>query len=358
MLTGQTILITGGTGSWGVELTKQMLQRDKPKEIRIYSRGELQQVKMKQQFSAEFAAGVLKFIIGDVRDRDRLVEAGRGVDIIFHLAALKHVPVCEENPQEAVKTNILGTQNVIYSAEENNVRKMILISTDKAVDPFNLYGVTKACAEKLVIAANNNTKNTSFFCVRAGNVVGTSGSVFPLFREQLVKGNMVTITEPSMTRFLLRLPQAISLVFLAVSKAVGGEIMVLKMPAVTVQQIADVMIARLGNEHSKIKTIGIRSGEKVHEVLVSRYEASRAIDGGNYFIILPSIHIDIIARTYHSFEPGLSEEYASNNTNQLSNEELEHLLVEDGWFSANRQTGMEELTIDKIRNYQELEGWK
>ena len=205
-LQGQTILITGGTGSWGQELTAQLLREHKPKAIRIYSRGEHKQVEMRRTFSDP----KIKFYIGDVRDKSRLVLATREVDVVFHLAALKHVPVCEENPWEAVQTNIVGTQNVIEASIANNVKKVVYVSSDKAVDPFNLYGATKSCGEQLIIDANNH-HTTRFVCIRAGNVIGTNGSVIPLFRDQALNGTHLTVTDDRMTRFFMRRKDAIGL---------------------------------------------------------------------------------------------------------------------------------------------------
>jgi len=263
MLRKRKILITGGTGSWGHELTRQLLKDFEPKEIRIYSRGELKQVEMRRSFNDKR----LNFIIGDVRDFIHLDEAMLGVDFVFHLAALKHVPVCESNPWEAVLTNIDGTQNVIRACIKNKVKKMVNVSTDKAVDPLNLYGVTKACAEKLTIAANNLTKDTSFICVRGGNVLGSNGSVVPLFRKQIEILNKITLTDERMTRFTFCLRDAIKLVLEALFESVGGEVFVMKMPALFISDLAKVMIENLGNENTKIEKIGIRPGEKIEEVL-------------------------------------------------------------------------------------------
>jgi len=273
-----TILITGGTGSWGNELVKQLLQKHNPKEIRIFSRGEHKQVEMKRKFTDPR----IKYYIGDVRDKDRLSVVTRDVDVLFHLAALKHVPVCEENPWEAVQTNIIGLQNVIETSIENKVKKVIDVSTDKAVDPFNLYGVTKACGEKLMVAANTSSKDTRFVCVRGGNVLGTNGSVIPLFVEQIKKLNKITVTDERMTRFLMRVEDAIGLVLHATFNSYGGDIFVMKMPGVKIIDLARVMVKRLGNNKTGIDLIGIRPGEKICEVLVSRYEVDHTYDIGKF----------------------------------------------------------------------------
>ena len=335
ILNKSVILITGGSGSWGNELVSQLLEKYNPKEIRIYSRGEHKQVEMKRKFHDDR----LKYYIGDVRDKGRLSLASRNVDVVFHLAALKHVPVCEENPWEAVQTNIIGIQNVIEASIENKVKKVIDVSTDKAVDPFNLYGVTKACGEKLIVAANNLSKDTKFVCIRGGNVLGTNGSVIPLFSEQIKRLNQITVTDDRMTRFLMRVEDAIKLVLHATTNSYGGEIFVMKMPGVKITDLAEVMIKRLGNEKTKTKMIGVRPGEKVCEVLVSRYEIDHTYDIGKYFVILPTITIPGLAELYKK-EKKLGnriEEYTSKNTNLLTHKQIEDLLEKDGWFENNIQ---------------------
>jgi len=357
MLNKQTILITGGSGSWGNELVKSILNKYSPKEIRIFSRGELKQVEMKRKFHDPR----IKYIIGDVRDKDKMLLATNGVDTIFHLAALKHVPVCEENPEEAVHTNIIGTENVIYSALENGVKKVVDISTDKAVDPFNLYGVTKACGEKLVIAANLHN-STQFVCIRGGNVIGTNGSVVPLFVEQIDKTNEVTITDPRMTRFFMSLEEAIGLVLKATAETVGGEIFVMKMPGCKITDLAEVMIKRLGNSHTRIREIGIRPGEKLFEVLVSRYEVPRTYDLGKYFVILPQINLPKINDFYLQKKlNNIPESFDSNNAIQLNPEEIEQMLVSDGWFDKTKEKEalnyLRNLDKDGLSNFFLAEGW-
>ena len=287
-LTGKTAMILGGTGSWGNNLTSRLLDEYDLKEIIIYSRGELKQVDMRRKFSNN---PKIKFTIGDVRDSFNLDLVMKGVDIVFDLAALKHVPVCEENPWEAVQTNIVGTHNAINAAIKNNVSRFILVSTDKAGDPFNLYGTTKSCAEKLVIAANNFTNTTNFLCVRGGNVLGTSGSVLPLFKKLLGTTNHISITDPAMTRFMMPLNGAMDLVFHAAKTGVGGEIFVTKMPSASIGDIADVMVDLFGNSDSKQSIIGARPGEKLDELLVSKNESSNTKTAQGYFIVLPAIDI-------------------------------------------------------------------
>ncbi len=327
-----TILITGGTGSWGHELTKQLLEKYNPKEIRIYSRNELRQVEMKREFNDPR----VKFIIGDVRDYSRLLSSSRGVDYIFHLAALKHVTVCEENPWEAVQTNIIGTQNVVNACLENGIKKMIDVSTDKAVDPLNLYGVCKACGERLTINGNTAGNGTSFVCIRGGNVLGTTGSVIPLFIKQIKELNMVTLTDERMTRFWLSLPEAIGLVFKAFFESVGGETFAMKMPASYMKDLAEVMVEELGNKETQIRTIGIRPGEKIDEVLVSKYESSRTIDLGEYFAVLPLIKMPLAEEYYKDKQKIDITEFSSRTTKILNKKEIKEILTKNGFLSKER----------------------
>lgn len=289
MFREKTILIDGGSGSWGNELTTQLLEKD-PKKIIIYSRGELAQVNMQRKFNDN----KIEYIIGDIRDADavdRLFQ--RGIDYVFHLAALKHVPVCENQPQEAIKTNIVGTTNLINSAIKYKVRKFIDVSTDKAVSPTNLYGMTKSVGEKLTIQANNLTNDTDFVCIRGGNVLGSNGSVVPHFINQIKTQNKVTITDSTMTRFFLTLSEAISLLFEAAENSVGGETFVMNMPSFYISDLAKVLIKFYGNTATKIEEIGIREGEKVHEVLISEHESPTSYKfDENYYVILPTIKIN------------------------------------------------------------------
>lgn len=331
MLNNKIIFITGWTGSWGNELVKQILEKYDPTEIRIYSRGEHKQVEMKQKF---WFHPKLKFIIGDVRDKNIMGHAMRGSHYVFHLAALKHVPVCEENPWEAVLTNIYGTQNVIECAIENNVEKVVDISTDKAVDPFNHYGCTKACGEKMIINANiNYNSNTKFVCIRGGNVIGTNGSVIPLFKRLILEKNEITITDGSMTRFLMSTREAIWLIFQALAHAQWGEVFVMRMPATTVDIIADVMIDLFGNSDTKKKIIGFRPGEKQSEVLVSRNEApTTKIFGDQYYVILPQFKKGDLTDYYKDYENITTPEFNSNNASQIDHENLKIALKNEPWL--------------------------
>ena len=275
----KTILVTGGTGSFGQEFTEVVLKKYKPKAMRILSRGEFLQWEMARKFNDPR----LRFLIGDVRDKDRIYRAMNGVDIVVHAAALKQIPTAEYNPIEAINTNISGTINVINAAIDNNVEKAMLISTDKAVNPVNLYGATKLCAEKLFIQANSYAggKKTRFSCVRYGNVVGSRGSVIPLFFRQKKEG-ILTITDERMTRFWITLEQGINFVIGSIDKMQGGEIFIPKISSMKLIDLA-ILIA----PDAKPEITGVRPGEKLHEVLLSPEEASHSKEFDGYFVIEP-----------------------------------------------------------------------
>jgi len=321
MFEGKVVLVTGGTGSFGNQILKRLL-KENPSEIRIFSRDEKKQFDMKQKYNGE---RIIRFFIGDVRDFDRVLEVTRGVDIIFHAAALKQVPNCEFNPMEAVKTNIIGADNVSRAAIINGAKVVVSISTDKAVKPVNVMGMTKAIQERVMINANGN--GTKFIVVRYGNVIGSRGSVIPFFKERIQRGEYLPITDLRMTRFLLTLDEAIGLVFKAVSEGKGGEVFVKKMPAARVVDIARVMAKAItGREDYPIKEVGIRPGEKIHEVLVSEEEMKRAIETENHYIIYPYGKIDT-PRLLRNIE-----EYTSFNTDRLNEEQIETLLRKEGWI--------------------------
>jgi len=330
------VLVTGGTGSWGHELVRQLLLRDPDiAEIRIYSRGEHKQVQMKQEFKNDPR---LRFIIGDVRDKNIMNFAMSDIDVVFHLAALKHVPVCEDNPWEAVLTNIYGTQNVIEAAVAHNVETVVDVSTDKAVEPFNLYGVTKACGEKLMINANayyNAIKatKTKFICIRGGNVIGTNGSVIPLFKKQIQEENTITITDGFMTRFLMTTREAIGLIFTALDNSIGGELFVMRMRGATLTTIANTMVKLFGNKDTKIKTIGIRPGEKRHEVLVSKNEAPfTRVFSDDYYLILPQLYDKNVYQKFNKYTSFKEIEFSSSNTKLYDEKELETVLRKEKWL--------------------------
>ena len=291
MFKDKTVLITGGTGSWGNELINQMLPLQ-PKKIIVFSRGELAQVMTRIKFNNN---PLLHFIIGDVRDADAVdrLFSQINIDYVFHLAALKHVPVCENQPQEAIKTNIRGTTNLVNAAIKYKVKRFIDVSTDKAVSPTNLYGFTKAVGEKVVIQANNLTDDTIFVCIRGGNVLGSNGSVVPIFIDQIKKNNEITITVGHMTRYFLTLPEAIHLIFNASEAGVGGETFVMNMPSFYISDLGEVLIDRYGNLDTKIREIGIREGEKMDELLISEHEAPRSyVFNKDYYVIKPDLDID------------------------------------------------------------------
>lgn len=312
-----TILITGGTGSFGTRVAAH-LQKHNPRQIRIYSRDE------KKQWEMQRAYPDFRYIVGDVRDSERLADAMRGVDIVFHAAALKQVPSCETAPMEAVKTNTAGSQKVCEEAIAAGVRVVVALSTDKAVKPVNVMGMSKAMMEKIVCAQNLYEAGTIFCCVRYGNVMGSRGSVIPLFRELIDEGLPITITVPHMTRFLLTLDQSIDLVLHAVMSARGGEIFVRKAPACTVIDLAKAMrhkYSKRGDEHP-ISVVGIRPGEKIHEVLVNEYEMQRCTESAEYFTICPEYRQPPIPSPRK-----LGEEYTSENTERISGyEPLSKLL--------------------------------
>ncbi|MBM4452974.1 MAG: UDP-N-acetylglucosamine 4,6-dehydratase (inverting) [Chloroflexi bacterium] len=279
-LKGKVILITGGTGSFGQKFTEIALKQHNPKAIRIFSRGELLQQEMSQKFNNDER---LRFFIGDVRDRERVYRAMGGVDIVVHAAALKQVPTAEYNPIEAVRTNIDGAVNVVDAAIDNGVEKAIAISTDKAVQPVNLYGATKLVMERLFVQANVYTgqQKPRFSCVRYGNVVGSRGSVVPLFLEQK-KNNIITITDERMTRFWITLEQGVHFVIDCIGRMHGGETFIPKIPSMKVTDLADVIAPKAERE-----VIGIRPGEKVNEILLTEEEARHAREFDDYFAIEP-----------------------------------------------------------------------
>ena len=280
---GKTILITGGTGSFGRTFLATLLREDNPRSVRIYSRGEMLQYETEKMFPDDR----IRFFIGDVRDKERLSRAMNGVDIVIHAAALKQVPACEYNPIEAVKTNINGSINIINTAIDNNVDRVIALSTDKAVHPVNLYGSTKMVAEKLFVQGNSYTggdRHTKFSCVRYGNVVGSRGSVVPLFLEQKKTGRL-TVTDDRMTRFWLTLEEGVSFVRNCLPIMTGGEIFVPKIPSMKVSDLAHAMAP-----DAKIDVIGIRPGEKIHEILLTEDEARHTKEYDTYFVIEPELN--------------------------------------------------------------------
>ncbi|MDT3428003.1 FlaA1/EpsC-like NDP-sugar epimerase [Paenibacillus forsythiae] len=289
------ILITGGTGTIGYHLTKRLLA-EHPKVIRIFSRDEYKQFEMAQEFQEHLPQ--LRFLIGDVRDQQRLVRAMEGIDYVFHCAAMKHVPACEYNPFEAVQTNVVGTQNVIQAAVANEVSKVLFTSTDKAISPTNTYGATKLTAERLISAAEyqKGPRTTTFSSVRFGNVMGSRGSVIPLFKKQILEQGMITVTDPDMLRYMMTPAQAIELILKANEMASGGEVFVLKMPVVRLGDLADVVIKMVQKKYQiddkvELRVIGIRPGEKRFEELMTSDEQALVTESKEMYII-PSIFAD------------------------------------------------------------------
>ena len=320
-LSGSVILVTGGTGSFGNRVASHLLKY-KPAQIRVFSRDEKKQWEMKRVFPQ------FRYIVGDVRDASRLCEAMHGVDYVFHAAALKQVPSCETYPFEAVKTNILGSQNACDAAKYNGVKCLVALSTDKAVKPVNAMGISKAMLEKIVCSQNEFDDRTVFCCVRYGNVMGSRGSVIPLFRDQIRKGVPLTLTVPEMTRFLLTLDQSVDLVLHAMTKARGGEVFVRKAPACTVQALAETMRLKYSKQRERhpIEVVGIRPGEKLHEILVNEYEMRRIIEEPSYYTVHPEYRVP-----KHLTAKPLGEEYTSANTQRLERpEEIGALLAAMG----------------------------
>lgn len=328
MFKGKTLLITGGTGSFGNAVLKRFLDTDL-KEIRIFSRDEKKQDDMRKFYAND----KIKFYIGDVRNIDSLRDAVKGVDFIFHAAALKQVPSCEFFPMEAVRTNIIGTDNVLTAAIDAKVKKIVCLSTDKAAYPINAMGTSKAMMEKVIIAKSRNVdpKDTIISCTRYGNVMASRGSVIPLFIEQVKANKPITITDPDMTRFLMNLDEAVDLVLFAFKNANQGDLFVQKSPASTVGDLAQA-IRELFKTKSEIKIIGTRHGEKAHETLMTREEKVKSEDMGNYFRV-PADTRDLNYDKY--FEDGnkkvtQAEEYTSSNTRRLTvKQTIEKLLTVD-----------------------------
>ncbi|ADQ41735.1 polysaccharide biosynthesis protein CapD [Caldicellulosiruptor acetigenus I77R1B] len=325
MFKDKCLLITGGTGSFGHAVVKRFLKTDIG-EIRIFSRDEKKQDDMRR----ELKSSKVKFYIGDVRDYNSVLNAMQGVDYVFHAAALKQVPSCEFFPMEAVKTNVIGTDNVLNAAIACGVKKVICLSTDKAVYPINAMGLSKALMEKIVIAKSRmvSPEKTTLCCTRYGNVMASRGSVIPLFVQQIKSGQPLTITDPQMTRFLMSLDEAVDLVLYAFENAKQGDIFVQKAPACTIGDLAQALL-EIFNAKNEIVIIGTRHGEKLYETLVTREEMSRAEDLGRYYRI-PADTRDLNYEKY--FEEGevrisYGWEYTSHNTQRLNVEEIKKLLL-------------------------------
>ena len=329
----KTLLITGGTGSFGNAVLKRFLQTD-IKEIRIFSRDEKKQDDMRKKYQSS----KLKFYIGDVRDYNSVLNATRGVDYIYHAAALKQVPSCEFHPMEAVKTNVLGTENVLEAAIQNKVKRIVCLSTDKAVYPINAMGISKAMMEKVIVAKSRNLEETetTICCTRYGNVMASRGSVIPLFVDQIRAGKQITITDPNMTRFMMTLDDAVDLVLYAFEHGENGDIFVQKAPAATIQVLAQALTELLCVPKHPISVMGTRHGEKAFEALLSREEMAVAYDQGNYFRV-PADQRDLNYAKYiengdHKIKQ--FEDYNSNNTERLDVEGMKKLLLKLDFIRA------------------------
>lgn len=338
------ILVTGGTGCIGSEIVRSVL-RYKPKVVRIFSNDEDNTFRMMHQ--ADDSGDKMmheisnrRFLIGDIRDKERLNLAMEDIDIVFHTAALKHVPLCEYNPFEAIKTNVIGTQNVIGTAFNNDVDKVISISTDKAVNPINTMGATKLLSEKLIIDANEGkgTKKTIFSCVRFGNVLFSRGSVVPLFEEQIRQKKPITITDPNMTRFIMPISSTVDLVFKATIMAKGGEVFILKMPVVKLGDLIDVVIEKYSRKYGykkkdiKKKIVGVRAGEKIFEELMTETEAKMAYETKEMMIIPPQLEIPNIEFEVNDYQNAVHSKlnrYISKDIKPLSKEEIIRIFNEN-----------------------------
>ena len=320
----KTLLITGGTGSFGNAVLRRFLDSN-VKEIRIFSRDEKKQDDMRKKYKNE----KLKFYIGDVRDFQSVMNAVRGVDFIYHAAALKQVPSCEFYPLEAVKTNVLGTENVLEAAVQVGVQRVVCLSTDKAVYPINAMGISKAMMEKVIVAKSRSSNNTVICATRYGNVMASRGSVIPLFVNQIRAGQPITITDPSMTRFMMTLDDAVDLVLFAFEHGRAGEIFVQKAPAATIETLAKALTGLLGKPDHPINVIGTRHGEKLFEALLSREEVVAAEDLGNYYRVPPDLRDLNYGKYFEQGEMKISEavEYTSHNTTRLDVKGMQALLM-------------------------------
>jgi UDP-glucose 4-epimerase len=327
---GKTLMITGGTGSFGNAVLNRFLRTDIA-EIRIFSRDEKKQDDMRHEYQVKFpdVAHKIKFYIGDVRSLESCRSAMPGTDYIFHAAALKQVPSCEFFPMEAVKTNIIGTDNVLTAAIEAGVESVICLSTDKAAYPINAMGTSKAMEEKIAVAKSRHSRNTKICCTRYGNVMCSRGSVIPLWIDQIRHGNPITLTEPKMTRFIMSLEEAVDLVLFAFEHGENGDILVQKAPACTIQTQAEAVCELFGGDKASIKVIGIRHGEKMYETLLTNEECAKAIDMGNFY----RVPADNRTLNYDKFFTEGDEkrvtlsEFNSDNTRRLTVEETKEKIA-------------------------------
>jgi len=330
MLDGKKVLITGGTGSLGQALTQRILNSD-VEQIRILSRNEFKQVSMESTIRDER----LRFLIGDVRDKERLVRALEDVDIVFHAAALKHVPKVEYNPFEAIKTNVQGSQNVIDACIENDVERAVCIGTDKAVSPLNTYGATKLLMEKLFITASNHTNpkrhRTKFIAIRYGNVLGSSGSVVPTLVKQIESGKNITITDPSMTRFNITMNQALDFILRVLEKGNGGEVFIPKLKAYSLEVLKDAILEVLEKD-VKTEIISVRPGEKYHESLISNEEIRNTFEDEDDYVILE----DRLQGNNKRKKSILADQYSSDNVEIISKEDMKKILLKENILTKEK----------------------
>jgi UDP-N-acetylglucosamine 4,6-dehydratase len=330
VLDGSSILVTGGTGSFGQRFVEFVLTHHEPKRLVVFSRDELKQFEMAQRFP-ETKYPCLRYFVGDVRDRNRLMRAFAGVEVVVHAAAMKQIIAAEYNPTECIATNVLGAENVIDAAIENDVQKVVALSTDKAANPINLYGATKLCSDKLFIAANNlsGRHRTRFSVVRYGNVAGSRGSIVPFFKRMAAEGKTVLpITHPEMTRFIITLDQGVAFVLDALAEMLGGEVFVPKLPSMKVADLVAVIVP-----NGTYDVIGIRPGEKLHEVMIPGEESRNCVDMGQYYVLQPAHHwwnvsqfLDRVKERGRPIEKAF--EYASNTNDWwLSAKELKALIA-------------------------------
>jgi UDP-N-acetylglucosamine 4,6-dehydratase len=331
MFSNMTLLITGGTGSFGNAVLRRFLDSDL-REIRIFSRDEKKQDDMRKKYNSP----KLKFYIGDVRDPQSVMSAVRGVDHIYHAAALKQVPSCEFHPLEAVKTNVLGTENVLEAAIQCGVKRVVVLSTDKAVYPINAMGISKAMMEKVAVAKSRSSAQTVINVTRYGNVMASRGSVIPLFIEQIRAGKPITLTDPNMTRFMMTLDDAVDLVLYAFEHGQPGEIFVQKAPAATIEVLAKALTALVGKPEHEVRVIGTRHGEKLFEALLSREEMVAAEDLGGYYRVPPDLRDLNYGKYVEQGETKISEatDYNSHNTERLDVAGMQALLMKLRFMQA------------------------